>query len=127
MPANYPLLHRLYLAPCSSNAFVQMTVSYQLRTAAESELTKASASNTIIEDEIFRDAEEAFEALSTLLGDDEWFFAQDKPGLFDASVFSYAQLILDESLGWKENKLGEMLRGSRNLMRHRERIEQVYF
>ena len=74
-----------------------------------------------------RDAEEAFNALSTLLGQDEWFFVQQKPGLFDASVFAYTHLILDEGMGWGENTLAEQLKRYGNLVQHQERITKMYF
>lgn len=126
-PPNKPLLHSLYIAPCSSNVFVQMTIAYQLRHAAKTELVKSSASRVLVEDDIMRDVEEAFEALSTLLWEDEWFFGQEKPGLFDASMFAYAHLILDNGMQWRENRLAEALRRHQNLLRHRERILSVYF
>jgi len=127
-PSNTSLLQRLYIAPCSSNPFVQMTIAYQLRRAAETELVKASASNVLVEDDIMKDAEEAFEALASLLGeDDQWFFGQEKPGLFDASVFAYTHLLLDEAMRWQENRLGSMLEKYENLVKHQERVVEMYF
>lgn len=74
-----------------------------------------------------RDASEALEALSTLLGnDEEWFFGQERPGLFDASVFAYTHLISDDGLGWQENELAEILGRYENLRRHRDRILRMY-
>ncbi|KAF2765435.1 hypothetical protein EJ03DRAFT_377826 [Teratosphaeria nubilosa] len=126
-PANASVLGRLYITPCSSNILVQQAIGHQLRAAAETELIKASASNTIIEDDILRDAEDAFDALGSLLGNDEWLFGQAKPGLADASLFAYTQLILDDGLGWQQNKLADLVRRHGNLVRHQQRIEQVYF
>ena len=126
-PANRPVVDRLYIAPCSTNPFIHMTIAYQLRAAAEAELVKSSSTNTLIEEEIMRDAENAFEALATLLGKDEWFFGQEKPGLFDASVFAYTQLVMDEGMLWKENKLGELVRRYAGLVRHRESMLGRYF
>ncbi|KAK4546887.1 hypothetical protein LTR36_001619 [Oleoguttula mirabilis] len=126
-PANNALLQRLYIAPCSSNPFVRMTIAYQLRQAAETELVKSSASDRLVEDDIMRDAEGAFEALATLLGEDEWFFGQEQPGLFDASVFAYTHLLLDDGMPWQENKLAEMARRHGSLVRHQERIAMLYF
>ena len=104
-----------------------MTIAYQLRRAAESELTKASASNTISEIDIMRGLEESFDALSTLLGQDEWFFGQQKPTLFDASIFAYTHLILDDGMQWQENKLAEQLKKRQSLVQHRVRILEMYF
>ncbi|KAK5124682.1 hypothetical protein LTR85_001395 [Meristemomyces frigidus] len=126
-PANDALLQRLYIAPCSSNYFVRMSIAYQLRGAAETELVKSSASNTLVKDDIMRDAAGAFEALATLLGGDAWFFGQEKPGLFDAGVFAYTHLVLDDGMKWQENKLAEMVRRHTSLVRHRDRIAKAYF
>ena len=126
-PANRSVVHRLYIAPCSNNPFIQMTIAYQLRTAAETELVKSSSTKTLVEEEIMSDAENAFEALATLLGSDEWFFGQERPGLFDASVFAYTQLVLDESMLWEDNKLGELVRRHAGLVRHRESVVGLYF
>ena len=73
------------------------------------------------------EAEEAIEALVTLLGQAEWFFGQQKPSLFDASVFAYTHLILDENLDWKDNKLGEQLKRRESLLQHRDRILKMYY
>lgn len=60
-------------------------------------------------------------ALSALLGDEEWFFGADRPGLFDASVFAYTYLLFG-GLEWPEKSLQERLRRWRNLVEHKERI-----
>ncbi|CZT24793.1 related to mitochondrial outer membrane protein (Sam35) [Ramularia collo-cygni] len=126
--ANTALMHRLYVAPCSSNFLVQYAISSQLRSAAETELVKSSGTTVVSAKDLIRDAEDAFEALSTLLGGDEWFFGKQKPELFDASVFAYTQLVLDEKLGWEENPLGDVLKEKHgNLVRHRERIAGEYY
>jgi metaxin len=117
----------LYIQPCSSNFFVQTTILYQLQRAAESELIKATASDEIVESDIMQEAEEGIDALATILAEDEWFFASQRPTLFDASVFAYTQLILDENMGWQDNKLGDHLRHRSNLIQHRDRILDVYF
>ena len=73
------------------------------------------------------EAEEGIDALATLLGQDEWFFASQRPTIFDASVFAYTHLILDESIDWRDNKLGDQLRHRDNLVQHRNRILEMYF
>ncbi|KAK3691746.1 hypothetical protein LTR37_018474 [Vermiconidia calcicola] len=125
-PANSPLVHRLYVEPSSSNPFVQMTIAYQLRRAAETELVKASHSDTISEIDVMHEARQSLEALSTLLGHNEWFFAQARPSLFDASVFAYTHLILNGNVEWGENRLAEELEKSENLVRHQQRIFEAY-
>jgi metaxin len=62
-----------------------------------------------------------------VLGEDDWFFANDKPGLFDASVFAYTQLLLDDGMGWKEKKLCRALSSRGNLVQHRQRLLVRYF
>jgi len=80
-------------------------------------------------DDLYTQAEEAFAALETVLGNDEWFFGAAKPGLFDASVFAYTHLLLDEELGrgWVDIRLRDAVLARQNLVRHRERIVQSYF
>jgi hypothetical protein len=126
-PANASTPSSLYVEPCSSNPFVQWTIAYQLRTATEQELSKTSASDTIVEEEIMRNASDAFTALSELLGSHEWFFGQHQPGLFDASLFAYTYLILDEGIQWQENKLAETLKKHRNLVQHSGKIGEMYY
>ena len=104
-----------------------MAISYKLRQAASSELIKATAPSAISEVDIMREAEDAFNALSSLLGQDEWFLGEQKPTLFDATVFAYTHLILGETMGWKENGMAEQLKQMENLVKHRERILQMYF
>lgn len=76
---------------------------------------------------LHRDCDKAFEALSELLGDDEFFFGKERPGLFDASVFAYTHIFLDESLDWKETKLEEILKQYGNLVEHQSRIIEGWF
>lgn len=126
-PLNSALVHRLYIAPCSSNIFVQMTIAYQLQRAAQHELTKGSTSNTIDVHEVMKEAKVAFEALSNALDDDEWFFGRESAGLYDASVFAYTHLILDEEMQWPNNELGKIVMEHGSLVQHRDRMLELYF
>ena len=76
---------------------------------------------------VFRDADEAWEALSELLSEDSYFFAQDSPGLFDASVFAYTHLLLSEAMLWKDRRLTNSLMRYGNLVDHNERIFKRFF
>lgn len=76
---------------------------------------------------LYKEAEEAFAALETVLGSDDWFFGASKPGLFDASVFSYTHLLLDESLGWVETRLRDAVLQQTNVVGHRNRILASYY
>lgn len=106
---------------------MRLTIARELRQAAENELLKFSA--IIDAEELYRQAEEAFDALETVLGDDSWFFGASKPGLFDASVFSYTHLLLDENLGkgWIDSRLRNTLLMRKRLANHRNRIIASYF
>lgn len=121
-PQNDSLMQKLYVHPCSRNSLVRFAITRQLRAAAEKELVKSEGSNVVDAAVLIKEVEEAFEALSILLGRDEWFFGEKRAGLFDASLFAYTQLVLDEGLGWEYNPLEEALRRWENLVRHRERI-----
>lgn len=125
MPSNFRYIaRRFYIDPSSNNPFVRLTLAYQLRQAAMTELLKLSP--VVDVRALFREAEKAFEALSELLGDDEYFFSQDHPGLFDASVFAYTHLLLDEGLGWSTS-MREGLVLHENLVDHRNRLSKKYF
>ena len=76
---------------------------------------------------LYRDCYKALEALSELLGDDEFFFRERRPGLFDANVFAYIHVFLDEGLDWKQKRLQETLKQFGNLMEHRKRIVEGWF
>ena len=76
---------------------------------------------------LFREAEKAFEALSELLGHDEYFFSQQTPGLFDASAFAYTHLLLDEDMGWSNIRLRHSLQRYGNLLEHRHRLLERFF
>lgn len=116
---------RLYIKPASSNNVVRKSLAYQLQQAARNELLKSRA--CIVRSELYLEAANAFLALSTLLGDDLNFFGVNRPSLFDASVFAYTHLLLDESMGWRNSILADTLKRSENLMRHRQRLLDSYF
>jgi metaxin len=125
-PLNFTAVaYPLYISSNSSNPLVRASISHQLRAAAEAELLKHSP--IIDTDDLYSEADKAFEALSIVLGEDDWFFANDKPGLFDASVFAYTQLLLDDGMGWKEKKLCRALSSRGNLVQHRQRLLVRYF
>ena len=49
------------------------------------------------------------------------------PGLFDASVFAYTHILLDENLNWKDKGLTESLKQYGNLVEHQRRIVEGWF
>ena len=115
----------LYIYPTSSNPLVQMTLFRQLKQAAHDELLRNTS--YIKEEELYLEAENAFAALSTLLGDDTYFFGKERPTLLDASVFAYTHLLLDKSLNWQNTRLADSLRESENMVQHREKLLSSYF
>ncbi|KAI0402187.1 hypothetical protein F4802DRAFT_378929 [Xylaria palmicola] len=123
-PANANLLTRLYIAPTTSSRPVRATILYQLRRAAELEILRSTGRDVIDPAALYTGAREAFGALDALLGDGEWFFRTEIPGLFDATVFSYTHLLLQDSLGWKNLRLTEVLEEFPRLVSHRDRILQ---
>ncbi|MCJ1254645.1 hypothetical protein MMC24_002460 [Lignoscripta atroalba] len=125
-PPNFAsVAQTLYITPSSSNTLVRATIAHQLRAAAELELLKQTP--LIDVQSLYDEAENAFSALSTLLADDDYFFGATHPGLFDASVFAYTHLLLDEELGWQEMRLVWSLQNFRNLVQHRRRLYKGYF
>ncbi|KAJ9665703.1 hypothetical protein H2201_004187 [Coniosporium apollinis] len=117
----------LYINPTTSNPLVRHAQAHELHNAAAAELLKQAA--VIDAETLYREAEEAFEALDALLGDNEWFFDADRPGLFDAAVFAYTHLLLDEELGegWRERRLCDAVRQCSGLVKHQEQILEQYF
>ncbi|KAH7371261.1 hypothetical protein BKA66DRAFT_514288 [Pyrenochaeta sp. MPI-SDFR-AT-0127] len=117
----------LYILPTSRNPLVRLTIARDLRLAAEKELLKFSS--VINAETLYNQAEEALAALEMLLGNDGWFFGAPRPGLFDASVFAYTHLLLDERLGrgWVDTRLRDALMSRNRLTTHRDRILTEYF
>lgn len=82
---------------------------------------------------MYRDAEAAFESLANLLAESKtgWFFDSEHPSLFDASVFAYTMLCLDDGtvagMTWGNDRIGRIVKeaGAGNLLelvRHKDRI-----
>ncbi|KAL2384546.1 hypothetical protein RJZ90_001859 [Blastomyces dermatitidis] len=116
---------KLYVDPSTSNPLVRAVLAHQLQQAARNELLKSSSFIDV--DDLEAEAKSAFQALSSLLGEDAYFFGRQDPGLFDASVFAYTHLLLDDHLNWKQNPLGRYLRRHTNLVQHRQRLLDAYF
>lgn len=124
-PENFDAVaRRLYVEPATTSSVVRSALSIQLQQAAGDELLKSY--KYIDVSDLEAEADNAFEALSTLLGNQQNFFDRPKPGLFDASVFAYTHLILDDGMGWKQNRLGQLLKKYKNLVQHRERLLRYF-
>ncbi|KAL2854135.1 hypothetical protein BJX68DRAFT_39839 [Aspergillus pseudodeflectus] len=115
---------RLYVDPSTADPIVRTVLAAQLQQAARDELLKSSP--YIDASALEAEAAEAFEALSTLLGDNIHFFNRPNPGLFDANVFAYTHLILDSKMDWKYNRLEQLLSQHENLVQHRERLLKFF-
>ncbi|KAI9665053.1 MAG: hypothetical protein M1821_006501 [Bathelium mastoideum] len=133
-PANFfSVAAPCYIRPSSSNSLVGAALAYELRAAATAEIVKSSsttapvASHVIDAEALYIEAEDAFRALSTLLGRDQWFFGAAQAGLMDACVFAYTHLLLDDTLGWSDQRLNDDLRKYNNLVQHRKLLMEQYF
>lgn len=115
----------LYIEPATTNHLVRLALGSQLRSAAEAELLKDA--NMIDVQNLHLEGERAFAALSTLLGGDMYFFGDEQPSLFDASVFAYTNVLLDKDIQWQIRHLAEVLERHENLVRHRQRILERYY
>ncbi|KAF8423282.1 hypothetical protein EV426DRAFT_138857 [Tirmania nivea] len=123
-----PNLHNLTVplyAPCAaSTPLLRPLMAAQLRAAALARLRRPHP-GTLDRDSIFADAAAALDALSMLLGADSWFFNGKAPGLLDAAVFAYLNVIL--TAGWAEDwpgGLGWAVRRRQNLVAFRERVHE---
>ncbi|KAJ4418364.1 hypothetical protein N0V82_005645 [Gnomoniopsis sp. IMI 355080] len=171
-PANERLLRRLYITPCSRASLVQRSLLSQLRAAARAEIAKAGpgapsttttgwalegnlgdlltwalSGRTVLDPgKIYAAARRAMAALETLLGqnteDHAWFFDAARPTLFDAHVFSYTHLILNDdyilpNVGkdvskssmdfWSDKTLREIVRDCPRLVEHAETMLKTYW
>ncbi|KAK6339564.1 hypothetical protein TWF718_008965 [Orbilia javanica] len=105
----------------------------QMRQAAIDAIRKSTSSSTTTlptGTELYAKAIEAFAALSTLLGDDRWFFGANEAGLFDAEVFAYTHLLLRLEVGGSAGGDGGLVEGLKefgNLVGHEERIRRRWF
>ncbi|KAI1764466.1 hypothetical protein GGR53DRAFT_493767 [Hypoxylon sp. FL1150] len=122
---NSALLSQLYITPVSASPVVGMAILYQLRHAAETEILRSMGTPVVSSDALYKGAKEAFGALSVVLGSEEWFFGHSSPSLFDATVFSYTHLLLDNSLAWEDRVLPGIVKNVPNLVQHRDRILQI--
>lgn len=102
---------------------MRLALAHQVQSAAEAEVLKATRAAVVDTARIYADARAAFEALAVLLGESRgWFFGCETPTLFDASVFAYTHLLLDEEFGWVDRRLSEVLKEFPALVRHQERL-----
>ncbi|EHK25481.1 uncharacterized protein TRIVIDRAFT_85265 [Trichoderma virens Gv29-8] len=118
--SNTHLLKSLYLPP---SPILHLPSLHTLRNAATDEILNTTRRALIDPPQLLADATDALRSLSALLAGDDWFFGQPGPGLFDAEVFAYTYLILDEAFGWADDySLAQCLAKFDNLVEHRRRL-----
>lgn len=84
---------------------------------------------------LYARAEEAVEALNEILGDAQWFSeavdGEDGPGVLDAAVFAFVDVVLGYFGGQEEGsgarRLVGILEGRGGLVGHRERVLREYY
>ncbi|UKZ75232.1 hypothetical protein TrVFT333_002907 [Trichoderma virens FT-333] len=107
----------------SPSPILHLPSLHTLRNAATDEILKTTRRALIDPPQLLADATDALRSLSALLAGDDWFFGQPGPGLFDAEVFAYTYLILDEAFGWADDySLAQCLAKFDNLVEHRRRL-----
>ncbi|KAL5606111.1 uncharacterized protein BROUX77_003304 [Berkeleyomyces rouxiae] len=139
-PANTPLLRQLYIAPVSASSGVQTASLRGLRRAAASAvaaaaatgpsaLSSAGAAAALQADALYADARAALAALEAELARSTsgWFFDALRPTAFDAAVFAYVHLLLDESLVWGDDTLPCAVASFMRLVAHRDRVLDEYW
>lgn len=128
---------RLYAHAASTSALVRSALAGQLKTAAAAEVWGSSSSTQAVTAsataQIYRDAEAALAALSTILEGSEtgYFFGSSEPSLFDAAVFSYTHLLLEDGdnarFAWHNRVLPDLVQSQPRLVEHRNRIVERYW
>lgn len=117
----------LYVDNTSSNPLVRIALARQLQAAAKEQLLRTRP--FIDASEIYEQVDAAFVALSTLLGNQDFFSDANTPGLFDASLVAYTHLILHfadakraSRVRWKDDTLSCLLSRHKSLLAHRDKV-----
>ncbi len=113
---------------------MQATLLYQLRRAAAEQIATvaggkvvsaapASGADEIDDEAVYAAAQGALDALASLLSESAtgWAFGVERPGMFDAALFSYTHLMMEFMSGGSGLALGTMVAeaGNGELVRHR--------
>jgi len=144
-----------YIHPNSSNPIVRAAMAPSLRGAALEQLLASQPLTTDMPvldlERVYQDADDAFEALDTLLGAHKWFASiqdepqqeahqddcstskdqQETPGMLDASVFAYTHVILTlfafSSDASPAGRLRTSITGRSSLLDHHTRLARQYY
>jgi len=122
-----PSVTTLSILYSTSVPIINLFESAMQQKSARAQLEKSRPGGIISGDDIYADADAAFESLATILGNDEWFFGTKDPGQVDAAVFGYTHLILTTEWDPKRAQLRQSLKKHLVLIRHQERIQQRYY
>ncbi|EPS45244.1 hypothetical protein H072_769 [Dactylellina haptotyla CBS 200.50] len=106
---------------------VNYFLGLQMRQAALDNLKINTEVSKITGRMIYLRAKEAWAALGALLGGQKWFFGAQDAGIFDASVFAYTHLILNQDLEGSGQDLRAGLETHANLVNHERRIRSTWF
>ncbi|KAF3933118.1 Metaxin-2 [Dactylella cylindrospora] len=106
---------------------VTALLGLQMRQAALETILKGTEDPKITGKVLYARAEEAWAALSALLGKNKWFFNGQDAGLFDASIFAYTHLILRLDWTGGGRALAEGLIKHSNLVNHEQRIRSKWY
>ena len=98
-----------------------------MQDAAHQQILKSFKGGIVDVEQIYRDADAAFEALSTTLDHDVWFFRGNQPSFFDAAVFAYTHLLLSLPVDPSEAHLTASVRRHQNLVDHQDRIARTWY
>ena len=135
---------RLYADAASSSMFVRTSLAGQLQAAAAAEVWGASTAtpSAFAVAHIYKDAAVALAALQSVLEDNDddapFFFNRKEPTIFDAAVFSYTHLLLEDGdqsdnanaskrFRWHNAELCNLVRGRPLLVRHRDTVANRYW
>ncbi|EWC46612.1 hypothetical protein DRE_04099 [Drechslerella stenobrocha 248] len=99
---------------------VTAVIGAQMRNAALASIRQSHVQPT--GRALYAAAAEAWDALSTLLDEEQWFFGARDAGVFDAGVFAYAHLMLASG-----GELAAVVNRHENLVAHEARVRRKWY
>ena len=136
----------LYIESTSRNSLIRAAQTWPLQNAAREEIAKTRnavlgpsmeiADKPEVVEDLYQEADHAWEALSAFLAQHLWFeealtavvdsekarTTHIDPGMLDACVFAYSHTILSLLQG----RLADSIKKRRNLVQHMERVHRIY-
>ncbi|RIA88955.1 hypothetical protein C1645_773609 [Glomus cerebriforme] len=114
-PANELMTHKKYVGHYAKP--LDKVLFHKYKNLAVKELLTRKP--VLDKEEIYQEADEALQAISTVLGDTDYFFGSRLPTIIDAVIFSYIHVILNIPL--------RRVKVPPNLLKYSERIYNDYF